>query len=110
MPSDSNRTASRRPASRVFPKLLVLAGFVLLLNALVGEKGLQAVGRARETYRQLEQTLLAAREENMRLREAARRLRQDPQVIEDIARRDLGLAKPGEKLFILRDVLTSPRQ
>jgi len=34
----------------------------------------------------------------------ARRLREDPSGIEDQARRELGLIKPGEVLFIVKDV------
>ena len=34
----------------------------------------------------------------------ARRLREDPAAIEEIARRELGLIKPGERVFILKDV------
>ena len=30
--------------------------------------------------------------------------RNDPTALEELARKDLGLIKPGEKLFILRDV------
>ena len=37
-------------------------------------------------------------------REEARRLREDPSAIEDLARRELGLIKPGEKLFIVKDI------
>ncbi len=84
--------------------MLVFVSFVLVVNALVGEKGLLATMKAREEYRELEQSLAEARGENARLREQARRLREDPAAIEDIARRELGLMKPGEKLFIIRDV------
>ena len=49
-------------------------------------------------------TQSSLRTENARLREEARRLREDPAAIEEIARRELGLIKPGEKLFIVRDV------
>jgi cell division protein FtsB len=31
-------------------------------------------------------------------------LRENPQAIEEIARRELGLIRPGEKLFIIKDV------
>ena len=79
-------------------------GCVLVIDALVGEKGLLAMIEARQQYRQLEQALSAVRAENARLREEARRLREDPRAIEDIARRELGLIKPGEKLFIVKDV------
>jgi cell division protein FtsB len=48
--------------------------------------------------------LTKARLENARLREEARRLREEPEAIEEIARRELGLIKPGETLFIIKDV------
>ena len=38
------------------------------------------------------------------LREEARRLHEDPAAIEEIARRELGLMSPGEKLFIIKDI------
>jgi cell division protein FtsB len=84
--------------------LAVLVGCVLMVDALVGEKGLLAMMEAREQYRLLERSLAEARAENARLREEARRLREDPAAIEAIARRELGLIRPGEKLFIIRDV------
>jgi cell division protein FtsB len=43
------------------------------------------------------------RVENARLREEARRLREDPDAIEEIARRELGLIRRGEKVFIIKD-------
>ena len=67
--------------------------------------------RARQEYRALEESLGRARAENARLREDARRLREDPIAIEEIARRELGLIKPGEKLFIIRDITpANPRK
>lgn len=84
--------------------LVILVGSVLLVDAFVGDKGLVAMMQAREQYRLLEQALAEARADNIRLREEARRLREDPAAIEEIARRELGLIRPGEKLFIIRDV------
>ena len=49
-------------------------------------------------------TIARQRAENARLRETARRLREDPSAIEEIARRELGLIKPGERVFIVKDV------
>lgn len=94
----------RRRGRRLLQYLLVFVSCVLVVDALVGEKGLIAMMKAREEYRVLEASLEAARAENARLREEARRLREDPAAIEEIARRELGLMKPGEKLFIIRDV------
>ena len=84
--------------------MLVLVGCVIVVDALIGEKGLLAMRKARQQYHTLESALASARTENDRLREEARRLREDPSAIEDLARRELGLIKPGEKLFILRDI------
>ena len=84
--------------------VLLGLGCVLVIDALVGEKGLLAIVEARRQYRILEQSLSEARAENARLREEARELREDPERIEAIAREELGLIKPGEKLFIVKDV------
>jgi cell division protein FtsB len=105
-PADATRTAPKR--RRAVRYLLVFIGIVLVVDAIVGEKGLLAMMQAREEYTVLEQSVAAAREENARLREDARRLREDPSAIEDIARRELGLIRRGEKLFIVRDVLPAP--
>jgi cell division protein FtsB len=43
------------------------------------------------------------RQENADLRESVRLLKEDPATIEAEARRQLGLIKPGEILFILKD-------
>ena len=84
--------------------MFLLAGCVLVIDALVGDKGLLAMIQARQEFRNLEQSLADVRAENARLRDEARRLREDPSAVEDLARRELGLIKPGEQLFIIKDV------
>jgi cell division protein FtsB len=81
---------------------------VLFVDALVGERGLLAMRQARRDYQALESTIARQRAENERLREEARRLREDPSAIEEIARRELGLIRPGEKLFIIKDLNGPP--
>lgn len=101
------RTAGGAPRGRrrgLIEAAFVFVGCVLLLDALVGEKGLVEILRARQEYRALEQTLADARAENARMREEIRRLSTDADAVEDLARRELGLIKPGEKLFTIRDV------
>jgi len=83
---------------------LLFLGSVLIENWLVGDRGLIAMMRARREYDQLSATIARERAENVRLAEQAARLKDDPAAIEEIARRDLGLIRPGEKLFILKDV------
>ena len=103
-PSPSNSQTLRRRGRRVVQYLILFIGCVLVLDGLVGEKGLVEMLKKRQEYRALEQSLARVRAENARLREEAHRLREDPAAIEDLARRDLGLIKPGEKLFIVKDV------
>ena len=94
----------RRRGRRILQYAFLAAGCVLVIDALVGDKGLLAMIQARQQYRTLERSLAEVRSENARLRDEARRLREDPSAVEDLARRELGLIKPGEKLFIIRDV------
>lgn len=89
---------------RTVQYLLVFIGCVFAVDALVGDKGLMAITKARGEYRSLEDALGRLRADNARLRDEARRLREDPAAIEEVARRELGLIKPGEKLFIVKDV------
>jgi cell division protein FtsB len=104
-PASGRRGASaRRRGRHALQYLLVVVGCIFLVDALVGEKGLLEMIKKRQEYRALEQSLERARQENARLREEARRLREDPAAIEDVARRELGLIKPGERLFIVKDV------
>jgi cell division protein FtsB len=83
---------------------LIFVASVIVVDGLVGERGLLAILRARQEYDQLAATIARQRAENARLRETARRLRDDPAAIEDVARRELGLIKPGERLFIIKDI------
>ena len=89
---------------RILNVVLSFATIVLLVDALVGEKGLMERLRARRDFQAQYATLEALRSENAHLREKAKRLREDPSAIESIAREELGLIRPGELLFILRDV------
>lgn len=83
---------------------LIFLTVVIVVDAIAGEKGLLALLQARREYAALERSLERAREENAALREQARRLREDPLAIEEEARRELGLIKPGEMLFIVKDI------
>jgi cell division protein FtsB len=76
---------------------------VLVVDALVGDKGLLDTNRARRQYAILAADLAHKREENARLREKVRLLSNDPATIESLAREELGLIRPGEMVFIIRD-------
>jgi cell division protein FtsB len=102
--ADQTSSLPRRRRSRVVRYLVLAVGCVLIVDALVGDRGLLAMLKARQQYRTLEAALARSKTENAQLREEARQLREDPDAIEEIARRELGLIRPGEKLFIVKDV------
>lgn len=78
------------------------------MDALVGERGLLASRRADRQHEELAASTRRQLDENERLREEKRRLEEDPAAIEEVARRELGLIRPGEKLFIIKDVTAPP--
>ena len=96
----------KRPSRnrRLVQILLVLVASVIIVDGLVGERGLLAMLRARHEYEELAASISRQRAENARLRDQARRLREDPSAIEEIARRELGLIRPGERVFIVKDI------
>jgi cell division protein FtsB len=89
--------------------LLVFATVVLLVDALVGERGLVATTRARQVADELADKVQRLRRENAALRESARRLKEDPTTIESVARKELGLIRPDEILVVIKD-LKPPRK
>ena len=111
---DLKRTPRRRPRvakkptrnGRIVQLLVLLVATIIIVDGLVGDRGLLAMLRARHEYDQLAGSIARQRAENARLRDQARRLREDPSAIEEIARRELGLIKPGERVFIVKDVKT----
>ena len=112
MPKDGVTSAKRRTAQlkrpartrRIVNWLLIFVASVIVVDGLVGERGLLAILRARQEYDQVAAAIAKQRAENARLRDEARRLRDDPATIEEVARRELGLIRPGERLFIIKDI------
>jgi cell division protein FtsB len=100
------RSAFRR---KTIHFLLVFVTVVLVVDALVGEKGLTESIRAGRHEAEQAAAVARLRLENADLREQARRLREDPSAIESVAREQLGLIRPGEMLFILKDVKPAGR-
>jgi cell division protein FtsB len=97
-----------RRGRRLVRYVLGFVTVVLVIDAVVGEKGLLALLKARRDFSAVQHALEQARVENAQLREDARRLREDPTAIEEMARRELGLIKPGEKLFIVKEAAPKP--
>jgi cell division protein FtsB len=90
--------------TRLLNYVLGFVTVVLIVDALVGDKGLLDTMRARRQHAELSAALTQKRMENARLREDIRRYREDRSAIEALAREELGLMRDGEVLFIIRDV------
>jgi cell division protein FtsB len=99
-PTWSGRAANARRAVRW---ALAFLSILVAVEALVGDKGLIEMLRARRLDTELSGSIERLRSENARLREAARRLKEDPTAVEELARRELGLIRPGEVLFVVKD-------
>lgn len=105
-PAAAPKATTAGRGRRLLRHALVFITAVIIIDAIAGEKGLLALLQARKEYSALERSLERARAENLELRDRARRLREDPAAIEEQARRGLGLIKPGEILFIVKDIST----
>ena len=95
--------------TRLLNYVLGFVTVVLVVDALVGDRGLVDTLRARRQHEAIAAALAQKRQENARLRDDIRRLREDPGAIESLAREQLGLIREGELLFIVRDTQSPPR-
>ena len=103
---DATETAPPQPA-RFW--LLLLGGSLLVATLAVGARAPAHSPKLRidagRQQQRLAQEIDALRRENRQLLLQAQALREDPATIEALARRDLGLIRPGEVVFVLTDVL-----
>lgn len=82
--------------------------FVLMVNALVGENGYLATMQARGTQAELRDQIARMRIKNQQLKEEIHELRTNPKALEEAARRELNMIKPGETMVIIKDK-TAPK-
>jgi cell division protein FtsB len=80
-------------------------GLILLVwyFFLFGEKGVVKIIQMRRERDRIVADVTRIEEENKMLQDEIRRLREDPQYLESVARKDLGLIKENEILFIFED-------
>lgn len=91
----------RRQKRLRYVLLAVSAAF--MINALVGDMGVLATMKAERQYQAIQRDLNALRAENQALKNRMLRLKNDPTAIEEEARENLGLIRPGETLVIVKD-------
>jgi cell division protein FtsB len=95
----SPESSLRRRAGVLFSGLLLIA---LLVGTLFGDGGFLQLLEERERTTALAAELGRLRGENSRLGEEIAALRSDPAAIERLAREELGMARPGETVFLVR--------
>ena len=89
---------------RVARWLAVAFVTLALVDGVFGQRGLIENRRLAQRNAEMAATVEALQADNVALAEEARRLKEDPAAVEELARRELGLLKPGELVVILRDV------
>lgn len=72
---------------------------LLLVAALFGDRGLLHLWRLRQELDTVQRGVQSLEAENERLSRAITELRENPDVVERIAREELGLVRPGERVL-----------
>jgi cell division protein FtsB len=89
-----------RKAATIGSILLLIA---LVIGSIFGDRGYLHLVSQTKKSEALELDLSTLRSENIRLTEEIAALKSDPQAVERVAREELGLARPSEIVFLLRD-------
>jgi cell division protein FtsB len=90
----------RRKAVNLASVLLLIA---LAVGSLFGDRGILHLMQQRERAQSLQREIESLRSENARLASEIRALKSDPHAVERLAREELGLVRPGETVFLIRD-------
>jgi cell division protein FtsB len=89
----------RLGGGQVLTAALVLAILAVLGSALFGEHGVTHLLRLNAEQRKQSDTTFSLLQQNARLLEEVRKLRNDELYLEGLARRQLGLVKPNETVY-----------
>lgn len=92
---DNLRPFLQRYGRTILGLLMVL----LLMDNIFGTHGYLAMRRTQKEIAALKKDLQRLNDENQQLAEQVKALKSDPQLIEKIARDELGLARPGEVII-----------
>lgn len=99
---------ARDRRQRTITWILLAAVGILLVNALVGENGYLATVQARQEEAIIANAVARLRLENQQLKAERERLQDDPAAIEEAARRELGMLRPGEAIVVVQDAPNVP--
>jgi cell division protein FtsB len=101
-------TREDRPSEAGLQRKAIALGSIIALVALVvgsffGDRGFLRMVAQRERTESLRQEIEELRSENGRLAAEIAALKSDPRAVEKLAREELGLARPGETVFLVHE-------
>jgi cell division protein FtsL len=92
--------ARLREFAKANTRTIFILGFVLLLlQDVFGTHGVVAMRRSQQEAAQIGKEIKQLDDENKQLDQRVKELKSDPHAIEEIARKDVGLARPGDIIF-----------
>jgi cell division protein FtsB len=74
---------------------------LLVVQDVFGTHGVLAMRRSQREAAEIRKEIQKLNDENRQLQDRVKDLKSDPQAIEEIAREEMGLARPGELIFKL---------
>ncbi len=106
--TDQVLTREDRPNEAGLRKKALALGSIIALIALVvgsffGDRGILRMVAQRERTESLRQEIEELRAENGKLAGEIVALKSDPRAVEKLAREELGLARPGETVFLIHE-------
>ena len=81
--------------------VLVLLSVALVVHEIYGQHGYLALRRQKRDYNALQREVRRLQEENQQLEKYIEALKSDPRTIERIARDQMHMARPGERIYTL---------
>jgi len=88
---------------------LLLVWVALVVHEIYGERGYLALRREKREYDSLQQEVRRLQEENQQLQRRIEALKSDPKAIERIARDQMHMARPGERIYTLPEKDKDPK-
>ncbi len=83
--------------------VLLLVAIALIVHNIFGQNGYLALRRQQQELQTLQQKIEQLKQENEQLDKQIKALKSDPAAIERLAREQMHLVKPGEKVYTLPD-------
>jgi cell division protein FtsB len=87
----------------------IIAVIALVVGSFFGDRGILRMVAQQERTESLRREIEELRAENLRLAAEIEGLKTDSRAVERLAREQLGLARPGETVFLVRDEAASSR-